>query len=48
MDLKNITVTGFQVEPYHLTAVCSACGALLGDIAQHDDWHSANLENRSQ
>lgn len=39
-DLKNITTTGFQVRPEYLTAVCGTCGALLGDIDQHDRWHA--------
>ena len=38
-SLKNITITGFQVEPHNLTAVCGWCGALLGDIDRHDEWH---------
>ena len=38
-DLKNITIAGFQVEPHNLTAVCGTCGALLGDIGKHDEWH---------
>lgn len=40
LDLKNITITGFQVRPEYLTAVCGTCGALLGDIDQHDRWHA--------
>lgn len=38
-ELVNISITGFQVRPDYLTAVCGVCGSLLGNIAQHDSWH---------
>jgi hypothetical protein len=41
---KNITITGFQVRPEYLTAVCGMCGALLGDINQHDLWHGIHTD----
>ena len=41
-ETKNITITGFQVRPDYLTAVCGTCGALLGDIDKHDQWHGSS------
>ena len=45
--LRNITISGFQVRPEYLTAVCGTCGALLGDIDKHDQSHEpTDLESR--